>query len=249
MIVIPMAGLSSRFTAAGYDRPKYMLPVAGRSLFDHSVLSFQAEFEHTPFLFAFREVAGTAAFVAERVAALGIRTAILVALDAPTRGQAETVALGLRRACVDPSTPATIFNIDTIRPGFQLAEATGGPDSAGSLEVFEGEGDNWSFVRPDPAEPGRALETAEKKPISRLCCTGLYHFSAAGEFLEAFDAALTDSSLRGPKDEVYVAPLYNRLIGRGRRVDYALIRSEEVVFCGVPAEYEALLVDPSPLQR
>ena len=29
MIVFPMAGLSSRFTKAGYDRPKWMLPLAG----------------------------------------------------------------------------------------------------------------------------------------------------------------------------------------------------------------------------
>ena len=40
MIVIPMAGLSSRFTKAGYTKPKYMLPLAGKSVFAHSIESF-----------------------------------------------------------------------------------------------------------------------------------------------------------------------------------------------------------------
>ncbi len=71
MIVIPMAGLSARFTAAGYDRPKYMLPLGGRPLFDHAVGSFARYFSDVPFLFVFREVAGTHAALAERVAALG----------------------------------------------------------------------------------------------------------------------------------------------------------------------------------
>jgi hypothetical protein len=32
MIIIPMSGLSRRFTEAGYHQPKYMLQAHGRSL-------------------------------------------------------------------------------------------------------------------------------------------------------------------------------------------------------------------------
>ena len=34
MIVFPMAGLSRRFSEAGYDQPKYMLPLEGGPCFD-----------------------------------------------------------------------------------------------------------------------------------------------------------------------------------------------------------------------
>ncbi len=34
MIIIPIAGLSSRFFKAGYAQPKYMLDAHGMSLFD-----------------------------------------------------------------------------------------------------------------------------------------------------------------------------------------------------------------------
>lgn len=240
MIAIPMAGLSARFSKAGYNRPKYMLQLGDGCVFDRSVASFSAYFQDTPFLFSFRDVSGTGAFVAERVAALGIRTALLVALDAPTRGQAETVALGLERAAVDPATPLTIFNIDTFRPGFAFPPIAAQPGSDGYLEVFEGTGENWSFVRPDPADPSRVAETAEKRAISDLCCTGLYHFARAGDLLQAFRAGLADAALRGPGEELYVAPLYNWLIGRGGRIDYNVVLREEVIFCGVPVEYEAL---------
>jgi hypothetical protein len=240
MIVIPMAGLSARFAAAGYDRPKYMLPLAGATLFDHAVKSFAAYFADTPFLFVVRDVQGSPAFVAERAAALGIATTTIVALDAPTVGQAETVAIGLRRAQIDPAAEITIFNIDTFRPGFRKPDVATKPGSGGYLEVFEGHGANWSFVRPDPADTARVIETAEKRAISRLCCTGLYHFAAARDFLGAFDAAIEDPALRGPKDEIYVAPLYNWLIARGQRIGYDVVPRESVIFCGVPAEYDAL---------
>lgn len=45
----------------------------------------------------------------------------------------------------------------------------------------------------------RVAETAEKRPISNLCCTGLYHFRSAARYLAAFDAeaALPPERLRG----------------------------------------------------
>ncbi|MBD6989485.1 capsular biosynthesis protein, partial [Vibrio parahaemolyticus] len=44
MIIIPMAGMSSRFFNAGYDKPKYMLEARGVTLFEHSILSFKKYF-------------------------------------------------------------------------------------------------------------------------------------------------------------------------------------------------------------
>jgi hypothetical protein len=240
MIVVPMAGLSARFTAAGYDRPKYMLPLKGRPLFVHAVESFAAYLASEPFLFIYREVQGTGEFVQARAAAMGIRAATFVALDAPTEGQADTVAIGLDRGGVAADAPITIFNIDTFRPGFRYPAIASDPQAAGYLEVFEGEGANWSFVRPDPADPRWVAETAEKKAISNLCCTGLYQFRRAGDFRDALAAGRTDDTLRGPKAELYVAPLYNWLIRRGAKIGYDVIPAQDVIFCGVPAEYEAL---------
>jgi hypothetical protein len=239
MIVIPMAGLSRRFAEAGYKQPKYMLEAHGSSIFAHAVGSFSAFFDTLPFLFILRDVAGTRAFVEQECRRLGVRDARIVALDAPTRGQAETVALGLAGSGVGAGPPVTIFNIDTFRPGFRFPDGWDMATVDGYLEVFRGAGANWSYVRPDPAGRNRVAETAEKRPISELCCTGLYHFRSAALFAEAYEHLAAAGTTGLP--ELYVAPIYNQLIRRGCDIRYHLIGADEVIFCGVPAEYDAFL--------
>lgn len=237
MIVIPMAGMSRRFAEAGYAQPKFMLPLHGRSVFEHAVASFEAYFDRLPFLFVFREDAAVRAFAPEALRRLGVREFELVGLEAPTRGQAETVALGLRRASVGEA-PVTVFNIDTFRPGFRFPERVEACD--GYLEVFRGSGANWSYVRPTAPDTDRVAETTEKRPVSDLCCTGLYHFASAARFLEAFESYAAAPPPDLPGGELYVAPLYNVLIGQGADIRWRLVEAGEVVFCGTPGEYETL---------
>jgi dTDP-glucose pyrophosphorylase len=104
------------------------------------------------------------------------------------------------------------------------------------LEVFAGEGANWSYVRPSDTDERLVAETAEKRAISNLCCTGLYHFRR-----EDFLWALAAERAQPQATELYVAPIYNHLIRRGARVGYEVIGRDEVIFCGTPAEYEQLL--------
>lgn len=239
-LVFPMAGLSERFTRAGFAVPKYMLHAHGRSLFRHAVEGFLRHGRAMRPLFIARDVAGTAAFIAAECEAMGLAGYDLHLLDAPTRGQAETVALGLAgRAGVDD--PAMIFNIDTFRPGWQPPARFALDAVDGYLEVFEGEGVNWSFVAPRDPGAQTVARTTEKDPISNLCCTGLYHFRRSGDFVDAFTAAAAAGAGSWSAGELYVAPLYNRLIANGRDIRYHLIRRDQVIFCGTPEEYQAFL--------
>ena len=238
MIVIPMAGLSSRFTKAGYTKPKYMLPLAGKSVFAHSIESFAAYFETMPFIFIARATADTEAFIREETAKLGIKDVRIIILDHATVGQAETVEFGLRKAALNLETPLTIFNIDTFRKDFRFPDASWFETSYGYLEVFKGEGANWSYVGPVAGAHAPLVDrTTEKQPISDLCCDGLYHFSRMTDFLEALGQERLNPSL----SEIYVAPIYNHLIKKGYKIHYKLINTDAITFCGVPAEYEALL--------
>ena len=230
MIVIPMAGRSQRFLDAGYDRPKFMLPLGDRSVFAHAVGSFEAYFGSDPIVFITAHDA--VEWVWTEARSLGVASCEVVGLDRPTGGQAETVAEGLGGW----EGEITIFNIDTFRPGFHFP---GGviDHAEGWLEVFRGEGANWSYVRPAPGAEPWVLETAEKRPISDLCCTGLYHFASAAQFRDA----LAEERESPQAAELYVAPLYNHLIRDGARIAYSLISRDQVIFCGTPAEYQALL--------
>lgn len=237
MIVIPMAGLSQRFRDAGYDRPKYMLDLQGRSVFAHAVSSFERYFDTERFLFIVRDEAGTPDFVAREADALGIDRREIHVLPGPTRGQADTVAQGLARSEAGPDEPLTIFNIDTFRPGFRQPDEPWSATAAGWLEVMHGDDPGFSYALPDPAQADqRVAATAEKRVISNLASTGLYGFARARLFTEAFAAErgrVTDA-------ELYIAPLYTRLIAEGLAVHYRLVPAETVIFCGTPAQYEAL---------
>ena len=236
MIVIPMAGLSKRFTDAGYTVPKYQLRVAGQSLFSMAVRSFESVFDRELFVFAFRDIANTRAFIEDECAALGIRRYILREIAEKTDGQAHTVALALEGLETDDEQ-LIIFNIDTIRKGWEYPHFPGNRTPDGYLEVVRADGEAWSFAEPGPNQT--VNRTTEKERISDLCSTGLYGFSSVSLYLETFAEARNRSlSTNG---EYYVAPLYNLMIGRGLDVSYYEIHPTEVEFSGVPSEYERLV--------
>lgn len=241
MIVLPMAGLSKRFFEAGYVLPKFMLPLWGGTVFDHAVGSFSEYFSSERFLIVARHIAGhnVEGFIKQRCESLGISDLHLVMIDRETAGQAETVELGLREAN-DLESTLTIFNIDTFRSGFRYPDAPWFDACDGYLEVFQGEGANWSYVEPGRDGLNRVVRTTEKIPISDLCCTGLYYFSSSRDFIGAVEAERANPSAR----ELYVAPIYNHLISVGRRIHWQTIDRSAVQFCGVPDEYERLRETP-----
>ncbi|MBY7770439.1 glycosyltransferase family 2 protein [Vibrio fluvialis] len=234
MIVIPMAGLSSRFFKSGYKVPKYMLEAHGKTLFEHSVNSFEKYFKTEKFIFIVRDVYQTVEFVEHQVKKLGIINFEIVRLDTETKGQAETVYLGLENIH-DPCS-VTIFNIDTFRPKFEFPDLN--TKGSGYLEVFIGDGNNWSYVMPKNNESTIVIKTAEKKRISELCCTGLYHFSNKSDFIEAYNNYISLPKEHWECGELYIAPLYNYLIENGKEIHFDLIERKDVIFCGVPQEYD-----------
>lgn len=238
MIVIPMAGLSSRFNRAGYDKPKYMLPAFGKTLFSHSVTSFSAYFETETFLFIALKTLGIEKFIEKEVYDLGVKHYQIIILDHPTRGQAETVFNGVRKAGVQGDEPLLIFNIDTFRPGFTFPEEFDCSNIDGYLETFIGSGQNWSNVLPVEGSDKVRL-TAEKQEISEYCCTGLYYWRKCSDFCRIFESH--ESDLKFEAGEFYIAPMYNSLIMSSKDVRFTIVAREDVIFCGIPEEYEAFL--------
>lgn len=232
MIVIPMAGLSSRFFKAGYELPKYQLDMGGKTVFARSLESFEAYFETDLFVIILRDVYDTKAFVEREMQNLGIKHYQLCVLDGETEGQAETVYLGIQNTADDEEL--YIFNIDTFRYGFKKPDFA--KDCDGYLEVFKGEGDHWSFVGID--ENNKVIRTTEKERISDLCSDGLYYFNKAGVFKSLFEK--TKAEKLYVKGELYIAPMYNLMIEQGADIRYELIEMSDIDFCGTPDEYMAL---------
>lgn len=233
MILIPMVGASSRFFNAGYSLPKYQLPLWGKTVFHHVMLSFEKYFDDQKFVFVLRNSYDAVNFVHNEAQSLSIKNYSIVVLDELTSGQAETVYNAL--CSIDDDTPLTIFNIDTIRYGFEYPDFIN--DCDGYLEVFKGDGHHWSFIEPDIN--GNVLKTAEKVRISDLCSNGLYFFSKVIDYKLDYSEMLSDAAL--VNGEFYVAPIYNYSLNRGARIKYSLIDCHDIDFCGTPTEYEYLV--------
>ncbi|ARJ56004.1 glycosyltransferase family 2 protein [Campylobacter cuniculorum] len=235
IIIFPMAGLSSRFAKAGYHKPKYMLDLNGTSVFSKAVLSFKKYFNHFKILFIYRNIENSKEFIKRECEKMQLEFYECVELEKETKGQAHTVMLGLQKAKIKADESLLIFNIDTFRPNFSLPPNLDIFD--GYLEVFEGEGEQWSFVLAD--KNGRVLRTTEKERISNLCSSGIYYFKKAKDFKEVFlELQSKDERI---KDEFYIAPMYNVLIKKGAFIGFVKINLDEIIFCGTPLEYEHLI--------
>lgn len=233
-IIIPMAGLSQRFVNAGFTIPKYMLYAKEKSLFTISVTSFKKYFKTIKFLFIVRDVFSSEEFVKKESIRLGILDFEIVVLNNPTLGQADTVYQGVKKSSISLNEQILIFNIDTFRHGFNLPEKIKNWD--GYLEVFIGEGNNWSYARTENDNSNKVVQVAEKVQISNFCSTGIYFFKELKQFNIVFLKAY-ENYKAGNIKEIYVAPLYNELISNGYGIYIDIIERDDVVFCGVPNEY------------
>ena len=235
-IIIAMAGLSSRFSEAGYNLPKYMLYAGEKSMFNIAVRSFEKYFQSANFTFIARNIFDTERFIIEELKLLGINNFQIIILTKPTKGQAESVKLGIEKSNIRNADPIIIFNIDTFRLNYSYPKNIERWD--GYLEVFKGSGTNWSFARTESSKSTKVIETAEKNEISDNCSTGLYYFKKAQDFLNAYNSFKNTGN---DQKELYVAPLYNYLIENGKEIHIEIIKFENVIFCGVPSEYLAFL--------
>ncbi|EAL3889100.1 capsular biosynthesis protein [Campylobacter lari] len=237
-IVFPMAGLSSRFAKAGYKLPKYMLKLQKESVFYNVVFGFKKYFDSCNFLFIYRNICNTREFIENECQKLGINTKICIELQNETLGQAHTVMLGLEKANIQDKEEILIFNIDTFRINFIFPEFIKNNKIDGYLEVFEADGEQWSFIL--PGENNRVLMTTEKDRISNLCSSGLYYFRKTKDFKEVFRYIKNNNLL--VKNEFYIAPMYNYLISQNKDIRYNRIDINDIIFCGTPQEYERLVL-------
>jgi dTDP-glucose pyrophosphorylase len=238
--VIPMAGLGSRFTEAGYTLPKPLLPAHGKTLLEWSVDSLPLELA-TKLIFvgleAHRDQYDLETIIRKLYAS---HHPEFLWLKSTTRGQAETVVLAA--PLLDQSVGLLIFNIDTAFRSDGMAAALRDRSHDGVLGSFYSNEPRFSFAKSN--EQGTVIEVREKVVISDQALTGLYHFASTELFLEIARAAI--SADEREKGEFYVAPLYNKLIARGAR--FITQSCEQHWILGTPAEYESFLaLDPASL--
>ncbi len=228
-IVVPMAGLGSRFSDAGYSLPKPLIDVLGRPMYAWAVDSLPLECSQSLIFILLKSQPEYEVLKNDIHTRYSAYSPIVETVNKLTRGQAETV-LSVREL-IDNDLPLLIHNADTgfeISPDWLVDLERTKPD--GALLVFESNEHRWSYSRADSS--GHVVEVREKKIISQWASTGTYYFGKGTDFVRlAAKRLVQDQPEAG---EFYIAPLYNDLIA-----EKGIVRNYKInrLFCfGTPLD-------------
>jgi len=230
-IVIPMAGKGSRFINKGYKKPKFMVEVKNKTLFEYSLNSLPIKLATQIIFICLSEHKryDLEKFIHMHISHDNIK---IIYLDEVTKGQAQTVCKA--EYLVSKDDELLIFNIDTCFKSEAFEELFLDKTNDGILGTFIDKSldDKRSFAKVD--DNNYVIKTTEKVKISDYALTGMYFFRKSKDFFKIANAYIKDE--KTTKGEYYIAPMYNDLILENKK--YVLDVVKSFIPLGTPEEVE-----------
>jgi dTDP-glucose pyrophosphorylase len=205
-IVIPMAGLGSRFANVGYKLPKPLIDVVGKPMIQVVVENLNI---NAHYIFVAMKEHVDKYDIEKTVKEITGDNYTIVTIDGLTEGSACTVLTA--RDIINNDNPMMLINSDQYLEwdAYEFLVAAQGVD--GLISVFEADHPKWSYAKTD--DNGYVTEVAEKKVISNLATTGLYYFAKGSQFVRCADTMIA-KNIR-TNNEFYNCPIYNEAILEG----------------------------------
>lgn len=206
-IVIPMAGLGSRFSQAGYTFPKPLIEVNGKPMIQVVVDNLKFMTADTRFIFIVQQEHVQKYNIKQFLKAIAPDCAV-IQIDGLTEGAACTVLKA--RDHINNDEHLVIANSDQYLE-WDADEFLG---TAVSREVdclistFKSLHPKWSYAKLD--ENGKVTTVAEKNPISENATTGIYYWRRGQEFVK-YAEQMIEKNIR-VNNEFYVCPVFNEAI-------------------------------------
>ena len=237
-IVIPMAGLGSRFVNAGYTLPKPLIDVCGMPMIKVVVDNLKPKEEHR-FIFICQN---------EHIRRYGIDSFLrsldsnveIVGIDGLTEGQLCTVLKA--KSFFNDNSPVLTANSDQYID-FDINNFLESATSYdGYIMTMKSDDPKWSYAKVDGR--GMVIETAEKNVISDEATVGIFYFSSGAELVSCGETMIADG-IR-VNNEFYTCPVYNYMIKKGAKVGiYNIGREYDGMYgLGIPSDLEFFLNHP-----
>lgn len=232
-VVIPMAGLGSRFIKEGFSKPKPFIDVCGEPMIARVLQNlYHPDFKYI--LIAQREhIEKEYKLVSEIEKRFNV---IFLPIEKLTEGTACTVLYA--RKYINNDYPLLIANSDQIVDVdiFHYVEDCINQNLHGSIMTFidKHKDPKWSFAKVD--ESGLVTDVQEKKVISEYATVGIYFFSKGRYFVNAaIDMIAENNRVNG---EFYTCPTYNYLIKEHCKIGIYNINDYKMHGLGTPADLE-----------
>ena len=230
-IVIPMAGAGSRFSEAGYEKPKPFIDVAGKPMIVR-VLENLAYKGARYILIGRKEHLEREKELVESIKKdFNVK---FIAIDKLTEGTACTVLYA--RKFINNDQPLLIANSDQI-VDMNIADYIDDCSARsldGSILTFidKYQDPKWSFAKLD--ESGLVTKVKEKKVISEYATVGIYLFSKGSDFVNSAVDMIIENDRVG--NEFYTCPTYNYLINENRGIGIYNIEFDQMHGIGTPED-------------
>ena len=210
-----MAGLGSRFSEAGYEKPKPFIDVSGKPMIERVLENLNVE--NAQFIL----VARKEHLEQERELVNYIKREfklLFISINQLTEGTACTVLSA--RKYINNQFPLLIANSDQIIDIDlkEFLDDANERDLDGSIITFYDEDKNpkWSFAELDKND--QVIRVKEKEAISNHATVGIYYFKTGTIFVDgAIDMIASNDRVN---NEFYTCPVYNYVIADKKKNRY-----------------------------
>lgn len=243
-IVIPMAGLGSRFSRSGFELPKPFIDVAGKPMIERVLDNLNVPGGKFILLARKEHIDEYDLHVTNIKSTYNVE---FFPVDRVTQGTACTVLLA--RHVLGDDVPLVIANSDQIIDiNFSdFLEDAQQRNLSGSILTFwdEFRDPKWSFAKLGDDDLVEVVR--EKEPISNHATVGIYYFKKASDFVDgAIDMILNQESVN---DEYYTCPVYNYLIRRRLAVGIYQMEADLMHGVGTPEDLDLYLRSRYPTEN
>ncbi|MDO8658544.1 MAG: hypothetical protein Q7K55_07410 [Candidatus Levybacteria bacterium] len=258
-IIIPMAGLGSRFQKEAdknpeYKKPKPFILIKGKPMIQWALESLPfADLPHRPaqtemkvypkdFIFVCRRDHDEEFQVGNKLKEIFTDAITVVFIDKITLGAAETVLAA--KKYINSDEDIIVSDSDHYFDGEFLYQKIVSKDkeTQGIIPVFRPPDSDlkWSFSLVEKDDVITAVGEKDKELAAKgaLANIGGYYFSHGSVYVKEVEEAIRENDLTGDegKKEFYVAPMYSRLIKKGMKIVAAI--TPKVWGLGTPKDLE-----------
>lgn len=245
-IIIPMAGLGSRFQKAAnanpeYRKPKPLILIKGKPMIAWAIQSLPFA-KPSELIFICRRDHQQEFQIKEKLKELFGDAITVILIDKITRGAAETVLAA--KDFINSDEDIIVSDSDHYFDGTNLYKAIKEreADVEGIIPVFRPPDNEpkWSFslIGKDDVITAVGEKDRELAAKGAHANIGGYYFSHGNVYVREVKAAIAENDLTGDegKKEFYVAPIYQRLINKGIKIVAAI--TPQVWGLGTPKDVE-----------
>ncbi|MEX0598441.1 MAG: HAD hydrolase-like protein [Candidatus Paceibacterota bacterium] len=230
-VLIPMAGLGSRFSQAGYTFPKPLIDVNGKPMIQVVVENLNIEANYIYIV----QKKDYEKYNMKQLLNMLTSNCKIVVIDGLTEGAAVTTLKA--KEYINNNNHLLIANSDQFIEwnSNEIMYAFAADQIDAGILTFKSLHPKWSYAKLD--NNGFVSEVAEKNPISDNATVGIYYWSKGSEYVR-YAEQMISKNIR-TNNEFYVAPVFNEAIADGKRVRIKEVKSMHGL--GVPEDLQAFL--------